>query len=415
VDAFGMYHDPDCPMVYHVVVMQQWALTLLSGYRGRFLEELSTAVRRAGLSSLLMQSAAAQAPYGGRSNQFHHNEAQSAALFEACAVLARQDGDGVLAGCYRRAARRSVRLIAPWILSMEPWRHIKQGFHPRLNHGTDSAGPYSVYGILTGSLCCIAASLADASIPEYLTPPEVGGYAFCVDPCFHRAFAASGGWSVQLDLKAQLTKDATGLGRVHRSGLRPETILSGSIPAQPQYTFAFDLPQRNAAIGPEWQWTDGATHRLADFCEQIERWEIEPLEQSADRVTFRVRYRGQLGGLQEIVESYGISPEGVRYAVALHPEPTMWRIVLPLIETDGEAVSRISRSAAGLEVCYREDRFRVEVIGGTLERTEELDTNKNARYRSWLALAAPDRESGPGPSTPACPEVSAGLQIMLRS
>lgn len=80
IDGFRMYHDPACPLTYHVVVLQQLAMVLRSGYDGVYRSALDAAVRRGCISSLFMQSATGQAPFGGRSNQFYHIEAQSAAF-----------------------------------------------------------------------------------------------------------------------------------------------------------------------------------------------------------------------------------------------------------------------------------------------------------------------------------------------
>ena len=384
VDDNGMYQDPGCPLTYHVVVMQQLALLLALGYRGHHYDTVADAVRRGGLASLLMQSAVGQAPFGGRSNQFHHCEAQAAALFEVCARLARDDGDALLAGAFKRAARRGVALTLPWIMEMEPYRHLKQGFHPRLNHGTDSYGPYSVYGTLIASLLCIAVGVADESIEERLTPAECGGYVFTLTPEFHQVFAHCGGWSVQTDTKANRAKDATGLGRVHRIGLRPEAILAGSIPAEPGYVVSCNLPQRNVAIGPEWDGADGKTCPLADFSQEIEGAELVVLEQTADRVAFEIIYRGKMGEVREICEHYELSSAGLHYSAQIEPQPQQARITVPIIESDGDAISRIEAEDDEIRVTYRGGAFCVAVANGVLELTDERNTNRNATYRTAL-------------------------------
>ena len=392
VDEFGMYHDPKCPLTYHVVVLQQWSLILLMGYQGKHYEHVAEAVRRGGLSSLLMQSCVGQAPFGGRSNQFHHCEAQGAALFEACARLARDDGDDILAGAFKRAARRGVALTLPWILDMDPFRHLKQGFHPKLDHGTDSGGCYSVYGLLAGSLCGIAAQLTDEGIEEVTTPAEIGGYVFAIHPEFSKIFASCGGWSLQIDTRANPEKDATGLGRVQHIGLRPEAILSGSIPANPGYSFAFKLPQRNAAIGPEWDTPGGTVHRLADFSEELTKTELVIHEQNTNRVAFDVVYEGDLAGARSVREAYKLDSTGLQYSVRAEPAPEQIRYTIPIIQTDGDAESKVEAHLDRVQVTYRGGTFAVAVEGGTLALTNEKNTNRNATYRT--VLASPEGTGG---------------------
>lgn len=389
VDEFGMYHDPGCPLTYHVVVMQQWALILMMGYRGAHYQHVSEAVRRGGLSSLLMQSCVGNAPFGGRSNQFHHCEAQGAALFEVCARLARQDGDEVLASTFKRAARRGLGLTLHWIMDMEPWRHLKQGFHPSLEHGSDSGGLYSVYGLLAGSLCGIATHVADESISEVTTPAEMGGYVFAVHPEFNKVFASCGGWSLEIDTKANQTKDSTGLGRVHRIGLQPEAILSGSIPANPEYSFALELPQRNVAIGPEWDGPDGNVHRLADFSDEITNTELVVHEQNRNRLAFDVVYEGDFAGVRSVRESYELDSDGIRYGVQAEPAPKQLRYTMPIIETDGDVESDVQVQPNRVQVSYRGGSFAVGVERGTLALTAERNTNRNATYRT--AIGSPER------------------------
>jgi hypothetical protein len=391
VDEKGMYHDPNCPMTYHLVVVQQLSLLLFSGYNGAHLEAVSRTVRRGGMSSLFLQSAAGQAPFGGRSNQFHFMEAHSAGLFEVCAGLALDDGDALLAGAYKRAARRGVGMTLLWIMEMEPYRHIKQGFHPDLNHGTDSGGPYSIYGTLAASLLCTAASVSDEKVEERVSPSEVGGYVFPTVPDCHQVTAACGGWSVQVDTRANLEKDATGLGRVARVGLRPEAILSGSISSQPDYSFAFDLPQRNAAIGPEWTGTDGAAHRLADYSDLLSNAKVEVETSSASRVCFKITYSGDMDGVSQILERYELSTEGLRYAVRVEPRPEAFGLVVPVIETDGDEASEVSCVEEKIEVRYRDDRFSLSVEAGVWELLEERNSNRNATYRTAFARC-PDGE-----------------------
>ena len=52
------------------------------GYRGKYYEQIDNCPKKAGLLSLTMQSPNGEMPFGGRSNQFLHNETWMAAIFE---------------------------------------------------------------------------------------------------------------------------------------------------------------------------------------------------------------------------------------------------------------------------------------------------------------------------------------------
>ncbi len=226
---YGMYRDPNDPITYSLVVKQQLDLVRHYGYDGKHLAWVTEVCRRGALTSLLFQSVTGGMPFGGRSNQFHLMEGHFACLCETQAVYYKQAGDPLMAGVFKRAARRAVQMTLPWVMDMDPFRHTKQGFDPALGHGVDSGGPYSVYGSLAASLFATAYHLADEEIEERMAPAEVGGFAFDLWPAFHKVFATCGGYHVEIDTRADHKKDATGLGRLHRIGVWPETALSASL------------------------------------------------------------------------------------------------------------------------------------------------------------------------------------------
>jgi len=381
---WGMYRDPHDPMTYDLVVKQQLDLISHLGYTGPHQDWIEEICQRGAITSLLAQSSTGQMPFGGRSNQFHLMEAHFACLCETQAARYHRGGDAVTAGIFKRAGRRAVSLALPWIMEMEPFRHTKQGFHPSLGHGVDSGGPYSVYGALAASLLAAAYHLADDAIEERLTPAEVGGFAFGLWPAFHKVFATCGGYHVEVDTRADPEKDATGLGRVHRTGAWPETALSGSISARATYSFGVDRPAHSLATGPVWRDADGAEHRLAQFGEQIGEARLEVLGESGEEVTFRITYTGDLGGCREVVETYTLSGSGVRYSVRCAPQPQALCLLVPLIQTDGDTEAEVRELDSGVEVRYRGSTFRVQAPPGVAWsiRGDLPAANRNAVYRT---------------------------------
>lgn len=381
---WGMYRDPQDPMTYDLVVKQQLDLIRHLGYCGPHQGWIDEICQRGATTSLLSQSSTGQMPFGGRSNQFHLMEAHFACLCETQATRYHRAGDAVAAGIYKRAGRRAVGLVLPWIMEMEPFRHTKQGFHPSLGHGVDSGGPYSVYGALAASLLAAAYHLADDGIGERLTPAEVGGFAFDLWPAFHKVFASCSGYHVEVDTRADPEKDATGLGRVHRCGVRPETALSGSISARATYSFGVERPARSLAIGPVWRHATGVEHRLADFGEEITQARLTVLRETPEEVAFRISYAGDLGGCREVAETYTLAANGVSYSVRCEPRPMVLGLLVPLIQSDGDVETQVAETDSGVDVRYRDAIFRVRVPQGVAWRMRQapLAANRNALYRT---------------------------------
>ena len=379
--SHGMYRDPNDPITYDLVVRQQLDLIRSYGYEGRLLPWLEETSRRGALTALLYQSSVGQVPFGGRSNQFHFVDAHFACMCESQARFYAAKGDFLMAGVFKRAGRRAVSLTVPWIMEFEPYHHTKQGFDPSLQHGVDSGGFYSIYGILMGSLCGTAYHLADDDIEERLTPAELGGYVFDLWPAFHKVFATCSGYHLEIDTNADLKKDATGLGRFHRLGVRPETALSGSIATEADYTFAFDKPLHNLAIGPAWTHGDGVEYRLADMDEN-EDVSLDIVDETVERLEFRITYQINKSSCKSITELYRLDANGLRYSVSVYPKPSRLCILIPAITTDGDVSSTEQVTASGFEITYRDSVYRIRTEGDIHFRKDPPSANRNAFYKT---------------------------------
>lgn len=253
----GLYRDPGDPMTYDFTTRLQAAVALAFGYRGPASEALNENLCRAGYATLLYVSPDGYAPYGGRSGGVNFQEAIIAAL---CELEARRhrDTDPRLASAYKRQAHRSALSVRRWLLEMDPFRHLKNGFDPAANFGRDAYGHYSVYSLLAASFFGLAALFADDSIPEAPCPAEIGGYVFALPDAFHKLFATGGNTHVELDLRADAHYDATGLGRFTRTGVPLELGPGMPITATPAYLLPADLvAAQPLAIGPAWPSGEG--------------------------------------------------------------------------------------------------------------------------------------------------------------
>lgn len=406
----GMYRDPNDPMIYDTVVTQQFALIMDCGYDGKWAQTIDELCRRAGLTSLLYQSATGQMPFGGRSNQYHFGEGHFSCLCESLASRCRRKGDDVMAAVFKRAARRAALSTSAWVLEMIPFRHLKQGFPPAMLHGIDAYGSAGVYALLAASLFGTAYHLADDTIEEVVTPAELGGYVVDLWPAFHKVFAGCGGYSIEIDTKADHHYDATGLGAVHKIDIRPETALSASLSHDANYltnttvrhthaslpiiqrpgSLAVQLDVaafereiiKNLAFGPAWKDTDGVEHRLADFETEIEDVAVEMLCEAQEEVSFRVVYRGDLGACRCIVETYRIFADGIDYRATLDNDSLTPYLLVPLLKTDGKQRSSLQAGPNGFVVSYRDAVYRViPPKGSTLYiRDDPAMPNRNALY-----------------------------------
>ncbi|MBQ5794948.1 MAG: hypothetical protein IIW14_03035, partial [Kiritimatiellae bacterium] len=85
-DCAGMYRDPGQPIVYDIVTRLQFAQMLSDGYSGPSRAQLEACMEKSAEPTLKLLSACGEIPYGGRSNQFLHNNTFYCALCEWYAV-----------------------------------------------------------------------------------------------------------------------------------------------------------------------------------------------------------------------------------------------------------------------------------------------------------------------------------------
>ncbi len=115
-DGNGMYMDNGgCiirqPMVYDLVARGLFCLLLHFGYRGKYYTAIDKHLKKAGLLSLQMQSVTGELPYGGRSNQFPHNEAWLASLMEFEANRYAKEGNPALSAAFKAGVDRALASV----------------------------------------------------------------------------------------------------------------------------------------------------------------------------------------------------------------------------------------------------------------------------------------------------------------
>jgi hypothetical protein len=360
---WGMYRDPNDPMAYDHFA-RLWAIDLIDEeYDGRHAAALDALVRRGAWMSLLMQSPWGELPCGGRSAHHQWNEAQQAVTFESMAGRYLQGGDLSTAGAFKRAAHQSARSMGRWVLGSGELWIVKNRMEPGLRHGYESYSFHSQYNLLAAAMLAIAHRRSQrAGMSEQPSPANVGGFAFALEPAFHKVFANAGGFHVEIDTAADLHYNPTGILRIHHPAVPPETLSDG-VSAAASYQLP-SKPTRSMALGPEWRDRSGAWHALADHG----RGDLEPAEfvlvsASTARVEFRLTYRGRLrGGATAIGEHVTVKPDGLDIEHRVEGEVDAVRQCWPMLATDGARASIITLAGPTASVMREGRGFTFEAL-----------------------------------------------------
>ena len=359
-DENGMWRDPHEPAVYDLVTRLQFALVLSMGYDGAARTRLEAFLDRAAEPTLALQSAAGEIPFGGRSNQFLHNDTLYAALCEWYAARAMKRGDAKLAARFRICARRAVDSLKTW-LSARPVRHVKNRY-PRgsgkrgTGIGCEGYAYFDKYMVTMGSWAILARRFADESVPEAVREPDQPS-SFATTPLFHWVFLRAGDYSAQFDYNADTHYDCDGLGRLQRRGAPAALCISTPCAENPSYST--EQPNtRTLSFAPVGGGTLVPAGSGRDIYGAWANWRQGALDWHC-RLT--------KDGL--VSELYG---EG---DLALS---------LPVFAFDGESETEISCAGNVLTIRYRGWRC-VYVADGKIVDTGAVCCNRNGRYRAFEA------------------------------
>ena len=247
-DENGMYRDPHEPIVYDLAPRIQLAVALYYGFQGEGAEILVEELLKSADKTLYMQSVTGEIPFGGRSNQFLHNEALYAALCEFYAVLFKKRNDAKKSGMFKRAARIATESILPW-LDETPIPHIKNFYPTDSMYGCEKYAYYDKYMVTTASWLYLAHAISDDTICEVSCPSESENYIWETSPYFHNTALKFGDYLVQLDTSAVEEYDASGIGRIHRRGAPSAICLSVPFSKTPNYSLDIENPSPLSMCG----------------------------------------------------------------------------------------------------------------------------------------------------------------------
>ncbi|MBO5689773.1 MAG: hypothetical protein J6S73_07550 [Lentisphaeria bacterium] len=372
LDENGMYQDPNNPMVYDLVPRGLFAMLLHFGYRGKYFAVLDDCLRKTGLMTLKMQSVTGEIAYGGRSNQFMHNESQLAILFEYEARRYSGEGDFALAGLFKLRAKMAKDSIAGY-LAMTPIRHVKNRFSTESGYGCETYAYFDKYMITTASFLYAASLVCDDSIAP-ACGDSMNFYTWQTSEAFHKVFLRNRGWFAQIDSCADPHYDASGLGRIHRRGAPSAICLSVPCTATPNYQIDVDDAMDLAIASGirrdgKWCFATGAEVKNTVISHGT----------SGDAVYAVMESRWPDGSRTEM----NCRLKADRMEIFLRGEGDL-ALLVPVLDFDGEVQPEQLVSEKNLEICYRgwcchystPDRFA---------DMKRIACNRNGHYRVFAA------------------------------
>ncbi len=377
-DENGMYMDKlgvEChhPIVYDLVPRGLLVLLLNQGYRGRLFGRIDEILRKAALMTLKMQSPTGEIAFGGRSNQFLHNEAWLCTLFEHEARRYAQQGDIELAARFKAASNKALAVIELW-LDKQPIRHVKNRYPTETKYGCEKYAYFDKYMITVASILHAAYQVCDDTIADDYTE-QFEPSVFATSDHFHKVFLKCGGYGVEFDLNADPQYDANGLGRVHRADAPSAVCLSCPCPKEPAYTVDIENPaafSACAAIIESGDWKLAADDNYAEI-------RLLKMEEQKGRA-FAAFETAFLSG-KCISEQYTVSSKGV--SVLLKGEGEIG-FALPAFAFDGEKQAEIVEKKQTLTVIY-EDWMCIYKTDGTIINLHKTAANRNGHYDMYLA------------------------------
>jgi len=394
LDENGMFDDYDHALLYDVTTRVRFEQLLWFGYDGKWAKQIDEKLKLGGEMTLKMQSAAFQIPYGGRSNQFLHNEALQTSLCEYEANRWKKLGNLEKAGQFKRAAHLSALTVKRFLDLPGGEKHIRNEFPQDSLYGIDYYGTFPRYMNVLSTFIACGYLAADDSIEERVCPAETGGYAFETSERFGKVFAAAAGQSVEYAVLADSNHEVPGLGRYHAVGVPAELGLSMPFTASPVYLLsqnriAFDVlgpnpiagefkkyatnivPSRMLAISPGYIGSEGKTHLM---CENETPYGVSVLEQSPKRTAFSVEW-------DSAVEIITLDEDGLHVSCKLKAGvcgKAIWAI--PMLSFNGKVKTEIEAQNNCVKVKYGEFK-NVLSSDSKIVLTDEECGNRNGIYR----------------------------------
>ena len=371
LDDNGMYRDPNEPMVYDSVTRGLFAVLLHFGYKGKYYKEMDDCLRNAGLLSLKMQSVSGELAFGGRSNQFLHNEAHLALLAEFEANRYAKEGNMELAGQFKASVEEAITLMGSW-LEKERITHIKNRYPTGGQYGCEGYGYFNKYMITTASFIYVAYLIADDSIPVIARDEQP--YVFSTSEHFHKTFMRAGDYFLEFDTAADPHYDASGLGRVHKKGANSMVCMNMPCTATPTYTIDMEnVPNASFAAG----YRDEAGLHFA----LTRDTKYERTTAFATPVGAKVAFICHFEDGKTVRSSYEVDKNGVEILVTGQEDLAF---MLPAYFFNGESETEIIAEENALTVKYEGSVCKF-TTNGTITDLQQIACSRNGHHKLFAA------------------------------
>ncbi|MBQ8685159.1 MAG: hypothetical protein IJ514_03190 [Clostridia bacterium] len=372
-DENGMYIDPHAPILYDLVARYRLALMLHFGYNGKYRKEMDVLLEKSGLLTLRMQSVTGEIPYGGRSNQFLHNEANLVVLYKFEALRYKKRGELEKAGQFVRAANLALEAIEKW-LEFVPSKHVKNRYSQDSFFGCEGYAYFDKYMITLASVIYPALFLDTSSIAEVACPAECGGFISKTGDAFHKVFLNKNGYFLEADTCADLHYEGSGLGRIHKANAPSAICLSMPFAKEPWYKLGERKNETDFSICPaiktdKERWIFGAGNEASyTFVDE--------------KATSRMRFVCDFGDNKTVNFICSVDKDGVLLQATSENQEELG-ICLPVFSFDGETSTKISENNEKLSVEYEGWVCEYQTENLTDLRMELL--NRNGVYKGYIA------------------------------
>ena len=373
LDKNKMYRDPNEPIVYDFVTRGLFAVLLHEGYKGKYQKVWQDAMEQGAEYTWKMISVTGEMPYGGRSNQFLHNEAHVAIMMEYYANHYAKKGDLKTAGQYRMLAVRALKNIAFW-LNKKPISHIKNRFPIESKYGCEDYAYFDKYMITAASFLYVAYHFCDESIKP-VELDDQAGTSWQTSDHFHKLFLRAGDYFAEYDYRADYHYDCSGLGRLHKKDA--PSVLCLSVPCPKMHSYIVDMKDSAClAIAPGVK-INGKWHYAVekDVVHTIRKHSAEGETANAE-----IEYKYPSG--EKLAAWYTLDRNGL--GIKVSGSETL-RILLPAFKFNGKDYSKITLKEGVLEVEFEGYICRYTVLDGTIIALDRPARNRNGHYETYAA------------------------------
>ena len=378
LDCNGMYQD-DPPFsnhtVYDLVPRVLMAFLLRAGYRGKYAARIESVLDDTADITLKMQSVTGELAFGGRSNQFLHNDAMLSSYCEMEAARFAEKGDLVKAGQFKAAARLAAEATLRY-LNLDPISHIKNRYDISTKIGCEAYGYFNKYMITVASNAYMGLLFGNDDIAPTVAPAETGGYAISTSDRFHKTFLAAGGYQLEIDTNADFRYDANGLGRIHKKGCPSPLCLSVPFAKKPNYVLEDKNPSAMSVCC--YAEMDGkkliGAERYVQYC----MVKSESHRDKAEEV-FAVRLSPDI----TVMQKHTVSQSGVDISLSGCEQVGF---MVPVFDFDGKDHTEITVTENSVSVRYQGAvcQYRFD---GRCSTDFRYFYNRNGRYRVYEIAA----------------------------